>query len=76
MTVLFRDAEKFGDSGRLRDWRRTVSEWFDLVTNAGFTIERLVEPYQGAISAEDAEGYDMQRAKLMPHVLIFKARKR
>jgi SAM-dependent methyltransferase len=70
------DAAKFGESGRLRDWRRTVGEWFDLITSAGFTIERLVEPYQGDISDDDAEGYDMQRARLMPHVLIMKARKR
>lgn len=70
------DEEKFGGSGRLRDWRRTVSEWFDLFGNAGFTVERLVEPYGGDMSAEDAEWYDMERVHLVPHVLIIKARKR
>jgi 2-polyprenyl-3-methyl-5-hydroxy-6-metoxy-1,4-benzoquinol methylase len=70
------DESKFGDAGRLRDWRRTVSEWFDLLVNADFVVERIVEPYQGDIPPDEAEGYDMQRAKLMPHVLIFKARKR
>lgn len=70
------DAEKFGEEGRLRDWRRTVSEWFGLLTNAGFAVERMLEPYQGDMSAEDAEWYDMERARLMPHVLIIKARKR
>jgi 2-polyprenyl-3-methyl-5-hydroxy-6-metoxy-1,4-benzoquinol methylase len=70
------DEAKFGDAGRLRDWRRTIGEWFDLLVNAGFVVERLIEPYQGDISEDEAVGYDMERAKLMPHVLIFKARKR
>jgi ubiquinone/menaquinone biosynthesis C-methylase UbiE/ADP-ribose pyrophosphatase YjhB (NUDIX family) len=69
------DEKKFGESGRLRDWRRTVGEWFTLFVEAGFIVERILEPYQGGMSEEDAAGYDMQRAKLMPHVLIFKARK-
>jgi SAM-dependent methyltransferase/ADP-ribose pyrophosphatase YjhB (NUDIX family) len=70
------DTEKFGEEGRLRDWRRTLSEWYGLLTGAGFAVERMLEPYQGDMSAEDAEWYDVERARLMPHVLIIKARKR
>jgi hypothetical protein len=47
-----------------------------LLTASGLTVERMIEPYQGDISEDEAEGYDMARARLMPHVLIFKARKR
>ncbi len=70
------DTAKFGEEGRLRDWRRTAAEWFDLLVNAGFVIERMVEPYQGDMEPDDAGWYDMERARLMPHALIFKARKR
>lgn len=63
-------------SGRLRDWRRTVSEWVNLMVDAGFIIERMDEPYLGGLSGDDAKNFDMTLAKLMPWALILKARRR
>ena len=65
-----------GTSGRLRDFPRTVSKWFELLTGVGFTVERLSEPYQGDVTGDDARMLDLRLAKLMPYVLIMKARKR
>ncbi len=65
-----------GASARLRDFPRTLSQWFSLLTAAGFAVERLLEPYQGDVTGDDAKGFDLRLAKLMPYVLIMKARKR
>jgi SAM-dependent methyltransferase len=65
-----------GVSGRLRDFPRTVSRWFGLLGDAGFVVERVLEPYQGNVTGDDAKGFDLRLAKLMPYVLIMKARKR
>ena len=55
-----------GTEARLRDFPRTVAEWFTLVTDAGYTVERMLEP----------EGRDDERRSMVPYVLIIKARKR
>jgi SAM-dependent methyltransferase/ADP-ribose pyrophosphatase YjhB (NUDIX family) len=65
-----------GASARFREFPRTVSCWFGLLTDAGFVVERLLEPYQGDVTGTDAKGFDHRLAKLMPYVLIMKARKR
>jgi SAM-dependent methyltransferase/ADP-ribose pyrophosphatase YjhB (NUDIX family) len=70
------DDAKFAERGRLREWRRTITEWVDALVAAGFALERIVEPYQGDVSGHDADTFDLPRARLMPSVIIFKARKR
>ncbi len=65
-----------GATASFREYPRTVSQWFQLLVDAGFSVERLIEPYQGDISGDDATGFDLGLAKLMPYVLIMKARKR
>ncbi len=65
-----------GTRGRLRWFPRTVSTWFTLLADNGFAVERLAEPYQGDVTGDDAGGLNVQLAKLIPYVLIFKARKR
>ena len=64
-----------GTRARFRDNPRTVSTWFDMLTTAGFAVERIVEPRQDAV--EDDVGDEFRaRAALLPYVLIMKARKR
>ena len=70
------DEERFGGTVRLRAWRRTLHEWIEILDACGFAIERLREPYQGDIAVAEAEGFDIERARLMPQMLIIKARKR
>ena len=65
-----------GASADFREYRRTVQQWFTLLTQNSLTVERLLEPYQGDVSGDDAKSFDLQRARLMPYVLILKARKR
>jgi SAM-dependent methyltransferase/ADP-ribose pyrophosphatase YjhB (NUDIX family) len=62
--------------GRFRDYRRTVAEWFAAFTDAGFVVERLVEPYQGDAEDDAMRGIAIERARVLPYVLILKGRKR
>lgn len=70
------DDAQFGSEGVLRTWRRTIEQWVSMLTAAGFAIERIAEPYGGDVSGDEAIGYDIERARLMPQTLIIKARKR
>jgi SAM-dependent methyltransferase/ADP-ribose pyrophosphatase YjhB (NUDIX family) len=63
-------------SALLREYPRTAAAWFGMLVDAGFAVERVVEPYQGDVTGDDAKGFDLQRARLLPYVLIMKARKR
>ncbi|MBI5285688.1 MAG: methyltransferase domain-containing protein [Chloroflexi bacterium] len=61
----------------LRSQHRTVSQWFDAVTGAGFAIERIAEPRQDVLDPEDALDAEFaRRASKIPQTLIIKARKR
>ena len=60
-----------GVSARFRQWFWPVSRWFEMLTDAGFTVERMLEPQEGPLDTAVAD-----RAKLVPHTLYFKARKR
>jgi SAM-dependent methyltransferase/8-oxo-dGTP pyrophosphatase MutT (NUDIX family) len=62
-----------GEEARFRQWYWTVADWFEMLTAAGFTIERLLEPREDAI---DDEGSARGRRKLVPYSLYIKARKR
>ena len=61
-------------SGRFRVWRRPVSEWFSLLTQAGFRVERMLEP---AALERDAVAWDGSRGaekmRLVPANLIIRA---
>ncbi|HEY7802630.1 MAG TPA: methyltransferase domain-containing protein [Dehalococcoidia bacterium] len=70
------DEAALGDAGRFRSYRRTVEQWCRILDDAGFALERLLEPYQGEIDDAEQDGFDMERARLMPQILIMKARKR
>jgi SAM-dependent methyltransferase/ADP-ribose pyrophosphatase YjhB (NUDIX family) len=61
-------------SARLRAWHRPVSEWFSLLTEAGFRIERLLEPppTEGPHSPWD-DGYRLEKMRLVPANLIIRA---
>jgi ubiquinone/menaquinone biosynthesis C-methylase UbiE/ADP-ribose pyrophosphatase YjhB (NUDIX family) len=61
--------------GRFRDYRRTMSQWFAAFTDAGFTVERLAEPYQGGAEDDAMRGVAIERARLIPYVLILKGRR-
>jgi len=63
------------DAPRMRSYMRTVSEWFDLLTAAGFTVERLVEPKEDDLAAI-ADELNQEWLALLPYALIIKARKR
>lgn len=63
-------------TGEFRDYGHTTQEWFDMLTGAGFNVERLLEPQQGGVTGDDAKHLDTRLAKLAPYALILKARKR
>ena len=59
---------------RMRSWYRPVSEWFSLLTDAGFRVERLLEPPP---TEEDQSpwdsGYRLEKMRLVPANLIIRA---
>jgi SAM-dependent methyltransferase len=62
--------------GRFRSWDRSVSEWFTLLTDAGFSVERVLEPPPVKTENNPWDGsYDKEKTKLIPTTLIFKAKK-
>jgi SAM-dependent methyltransferase len=62
-------------SARMRSWYRPVSAWFELLTDAGFRVERLLEPPPVADSDEPWRwlGSTKDKAELIPYTLIMKA---
>ncbi len=70
------DESTLGDAGRFRSFRRTIEQWCRMLDDAGFALDRLLEPYQGDIDASEQDNFDMERAQLMPQILMMKARKR
>ena len=71
-----------GTSAEFRQWRWTVSQWFDMLGAAGFAVERLLEPREdaplgGAAFEEGSDDdFDSARAAMVPYTMMFKARKR
>jgi len=59
-------------SARFRQWYWPVSRWFEMLTDAGFAVERMLEPQED----KPLDAAVAARAQLMPHTLYFKARKR
>jgi ubiquinone/menaquinone biosynthesis C-methylase UbiE/ADP-ribose pyrophosphatase YjhB (NUDIX family) len=59
----------------LRDWSRTVEEWFGHLRGAGFTVDRIVEPRM-LVDAHDEswdDTYPLEQGLVVPPTLIFKA---
>lgn len=65
-----------GAAAEFRAYPRTIQQWFEMLTDAGFSVERLIEPQQSNVTGDDAKQLDMRLAGLQPYVLILKARKR
>ncbi|MCH7699963.1 MAG: methyltransferase domain-containing protein [Chloroflexi bacterium] len=63
-------------TARFRTWYRPVSEWFSLLTDAGFGVDRMLEPppVQEGESTWDGS-YDQEKMRLIPTTLIFEAKK-
>ena len=61
-------------SARLRSWYRPVSEWFSLLTEAGFHVERMLEPppIEGGKTPWDAS-YSIDKMRLVPTTLLIRA---
>ncbi len=66
---------RIGDdaSGEFRQWFWTVSQWFEMLHEAGFFVEQLLEPQE---PPADATGDDGAKKRLVPYTLIVKASKR
>jgi ubiquinone/menaquinone biosynthesis C-methylase UbiE/ADP-ribose pyrophosphatase YjhB (NUDIX family) len=60
----------------MRHYFRTMSEWFELITGAGFTLDQLVEPREAALPRGDGDDLDNNWLSLLPYTLVIKARKR
>jgi len=56
-------------SARFRQWFWTIQQWFEMLSEAGFTIERLLE----LTEADERRG---ERAAMLPSTLALRARKR
>jgi hypothetical protein len=72
------DFAEAGASARLRSWFRPVSAWFSLLTDAGFRVERMLEPppVEDVRTRWDEDGgYGLERMRLVPGNLIVKALK-
>jgi ubiquinone/menaquinone biosynthesis C-methylase UbiE/ADP-ribose pyrophosphatase YjhB (NUDIX family) len=70
------DFPKGAVSARLRSWDRPVGEWLALLADAGFQLERLLEPppTEEPHSTWD-RGHTREKMRLVPYNLIIKARK-
>jgi hypothetical protein len=60
-----------------RSYRRTVSGWFQLLRDAAFDVERMLEPQPD--EEMERTGWEqttsLDKARVMPWVVIFLARK-
>lgn len=65
-----------GSAGTFRAYRHTVGEWFELLTNAGLAVERIIEPREADLPKAADDDHDDNRLRLVPYTLIIKARKR
>jgi ubiquinone/menaquinone biosynthesis C-methylase UbiE len=58
-----------------RRYLRTMSDWTDAISSAGFTIEKIIEPDESAMPKAEGDVLDDRWMSLMPYTLIMKARK-
>jgi SAM-dependent methyltransferase/ADP-ribose pyrophosphatase YjhB (NUDIX family) len=57
-----------------RQWFWSVARWFDMLTAAGFAVERIIEPEDPLADGKDGDDTRARRA-LVPDTLMFKTRK-
>jgi len=67
---------KDGTAAPFRHYFRTMSQWFELVTGAGFTVERLMEPCEADLPKAEGDELDDRWMRLLPYTLVIKARRR
>lgn len=61
-------------SARMRSWYRPVGEWLSLLTDAGFRIDRVLEPPPTEEPASPwDDGYKIEKQRLIPATLIVRA---
>ena len=65
-----------GGATPLRSYHRTVADWFAVVTQAGFTVESLLEPRPtGDLAWPGPDGGYAQKLESVPGTLIIRARR-
>jgi ubiquinone/menaquinone biosynthesis C-methylase UbiE/ADP-ribose pyrophosphatase YjhB (NUDIX family) len=67
---------KEGVAAPLRLYVRTMARWFQVISDAGFAIERLVEPREDVLKGAEDDELNNRWLGLMPYTLVIKARKR
>jgi SAM-dependent methyltransferase/ADP-ribose pyrophosphatase YjhB (NUDIX family) len=69
------DFSETNASARMRSWYRPVGAWFSLLSDAGFRVERLLEPPPVADADEPWRwlGSTKDKSELIPSTLILKA---
>jgi ubiquinone/menaquinone biosynthesis C-methylase UbiE/ADP-ribose pyrophosphatase YjhB (NUDIX family) len=65
-----------GARATFRRFFRTMGQWFDAVSGAGFVVERIIEPKEDDLPKPQGDPLDDRWLSLMPYTLIIKARKR
>lgn len=65
-----------GPTTTMCSYYRTMQQWSELLATAGFTIERLYEPREGALPKAEGDALDDAWLSLMPYTLVIKARRR
>ncbi len=61
----------------MRDWSRTIEEWFSLLRGAGFTVDLILEPKM-VLNAHDQtweDAYPYDQGVVIPTTVIFRALK-
>jgi len=72
------DWEWTGCQARMRSFHRTLGDWVDLLRDAGFQVQRILEPEPQLDNAETISWsgtYDLEIVRLIPQTVIFVARK-
>jgi len=64
-----------GTSIWMRDWPRTIEEWFALLRGAGFVVERILEPRMRAEAHDETwdDTYPLDQGSVIPTTLILRA---
>jgi SAM-dependent methyltransferase len=59
----------------MRDWSRTIEAWFEALRNAGFTVDRILEPKMLADAHDQSwdDTYRYEEGLVVPTTVIFKA---
>jgi SAM-dependent methyltransferase len=67
-----------GGAAWMRSFHRTIGDWVDLLHEAGLQVQRILEPEPKLDNAEAiswAGSYDLEMVRLIPHTVVFVARR-